>query len=110
MNGVHVEIPDFEASQVLGLTLWKQQSQSQYVEQCDIELSDPEWIDGEYVIEYYQSCVDGTNSRLLAEVTGVGDGGIRFRLEILSGTVSGTYRASSWNALGESDLSNSVQI
>ena len=109
-GGVYVEIPDFHDAEVLGLTIWKKSGSNQFEAECDIELSDPEWLDGQYVVEYDQSCADGTNSRLLAEVKNNGSGGIRFRLQILSSSVAGTYRASAYNAVGDSGLSNAIDI
>ncbi|MCP5066884.1 MAG: hypothetical protein GY946_09980 [bacterium] len=106
----HIEIPDFEDSQVVGLTIWR------------VDAGQPEDVAaitfGSFstydlgtgiveVIEYNVTQIDGTELTLFTEVTRDASkpGGIEVHLLFPKGTSSGFFKVSTFNAIGSSPLS-----
>ena len=111
-ESLQIRLSSFGQGQVDGIWLWRLQPTGSYARECRFQISDPYLQHGEEVVAYDQVCSDGvTGTRFEAQVQRQAGNPASVTLllwfEPIAST-SGTYRATAYNAAGESAMSSTI--
>jgi hypothetical protein len=110
---VHLQLTAFGSGDVDGIWLWRQGSSGSYTRLCRFQISNPYPQGGVELVSYDQLCLDGSLRTIPMQAqivrTAADPNTITVRLEYQPGNRAvTTFRATAYNAAGESGLSSGV--
>lgn len=110
VKGFRVQVPGFDSAQVLGMWVWRASPQTgQYERYAQIEFGTPVESEGWEFLPY-SVAIGGTLVNLTTVVSRDPSAPEDATLMLSFGSVTGTFKVSSYNAAGESELSEGTLI
>ena len=112
LKPLQVRLAGFGSGNIDGIWLWRRQSSGAYTRACRFEISDPYPLNGIEIISYDQTCPGGgaNGTPMLAQIRRQAGDPSTITVSLLfqtSGAVA-AYRATAYNAAGESTMSSTI--
>jgi hypothetical protein len=112
-EALKIQLAGFGQGDIDGIWLWRRQSSGAYTRSCRIEISNPFLLNGAEIVSYDQTCPGGgaTGIPMQARIQRLPSNPTTITVRLLylsTGAAVGTYRASAYNAAGESPLSSTI--
>ena len=112
VESLKIQLSSFGEGNVDGIWLWRQQGSGDYTRECIFQISNPYFENDTEVISYDQKCLNGTvGARLEAQVQRQANNPASVTLVLMYQRVdgvAGAYRATAYNASGESAMSSTA--
>ena len=110
VKALKIQFAGFAQGNIDGIWLWRRQSTGSYSRVCKITISDPYRSNGTEVVSYDQTCPGGgaNGTPMMAQVQRLASDPNTVTMVLMfqtNGTI-GTYKATAYNAAGESGLSS----
>lgn len=107
---IHIQLPGYENGAIDGIWLWRRTAQNTWERACKIDFVDRRMTEQGEMLLYVQNCVKGRTRRGVTLPTPVErlaatPSTIRINLWYMRYEDPGDYRATAFNAAGESQLS-----